>query len=481
MTPRTIDWELTRTIVAIGMRLQRLWGPQLLAATASLASGIFAANPALADDAKNSPDGIPTPSIATSLPANGDPTGARKWLAQRGVNYGVIYTGEALGNVSGGVRRGALYEGKLEGFVDVDLEKVAGILGLSFFANAFQIHQTSGPRDDHFQSLLTISNIEATPSTRLSELWLEQKLFNDRFSIRFGQLAADAEFFISDVSQVFISSDWPLITGANLPSGGPAYPLATPGVRLKFEPTENWTALVALFNGDPGNQATVNRHGTNFPIDDPPLLMGELQYRYNQVKDAKGLAGILRLGAWQHLGRFEDQRFDDTHLSLASPLSSGRARMFRETSGIYGIIDQQIYRPQGGDANRGISVFGRIAGTPSDRNLVDFYLDGGIVFSGMLPSRPDDKFGASFLYGHMSDRARALDRDTIAFTGVDQPLRDYELTFELNYQSQIVPGWTVQPLFQYIVHPGGNVPNPTAPASAIPDGALFGVRSTIAY
>ena len=71
------------------------------------------------------------------------------------------------------------------------------------------------------------------PSTRLSELWFEQKLFDDRFGFRFGQLAADAEFFISDYSRMFLSSDWPTITGANLPSGGPAYPLATPGVRVE--------------------------------------------------------------------------------------------------------------------------------------------------------------------------------------------------------------------------------------------------------
>ena len=102
---------------------------------------------------------------------------------------------------------------------------------MSFFSNAFQIHGEPGLRDRHFESLITISNIEAVPSTRLSELWLEQKLFDERFSIRFGQLTADAEFFVSDYSKMFISSDWPTITGANLPSGGPAYPLATPGVR----------------------------------------------------------------------------------------------------------------------------------------------------------------------------------------------------------------------------------------------------------
>ena len=445
----------------------------------SLAAALFSAMPADAGDAP--PTGIPTPSIATSLPADGDPAGARKWLAERGITYGFVYTSEGLGNLSGGVRQGGLYAGKLEGLVAADLEKLIGWRGLNFFANAFQIHNTSGQRDHHFQSLITISNIEAVPSTRLSELWLEQKLFDDRFSIRAGQLAADVEFFFSDYGKMFINSDWPTITGANLPSGGPAYPLSTPGIRLKFDPSANWSALVALFNGDPGNQATVNRTGTNFRVNDPPLLMGEMQYRYNQDKDAQGLAGVLKFGGWHHFGKFEDLRFDSTGLSLASPLSSGTARLFRGTSGIYGIIDQQIYRPKGGDAQSGISVFSRISGTPSDRNLVDFFLDAGIVFSGMLPGRPDDRFGASFTYAHISHWAQALDRDTIAFTGIGQPCRDFELTIELSYLAQVRPGWTLQPLVQYIVHPGGHVPDPHFPSSAVKSGALIGLRSTVIY
>ena len=75
---------------------------------------------------------------------------------------------------------------------------------------------------------------------------------------------ADAEFFISDYSRMFISSDWPTITGANIPSGGPAYPLATPGIRWKFDPGPQGSMLVGLYNGDPGNQATVNRTAPTF-------------------------------------------------------------------------------------------------------------------------------------------------------------------------------------------------------------------------
>ena len=166
---------------------------------------------------------------------------------------------------------------------------------------------------------------------------------------------------------MFSSSDWPTIMGANLPSGGPAYPLATPGIRWRFDANKHWSALVAVFNGDPGEQATVNRTGTNFRVNDPPLLMGEVQYRCNQGKDDRGLAGIYRLGGWHHFGEFHDHRFGTDGLACA-PLSNGIARRFRGNSGIYGIIDQQIYRPEDGGPDSGISLFSRISATPSDSN-----------------------------------------------------------------------------------------------------------------
>ena len=359
--------------------------------------------------------------------------------------------------------------------------------GLSFFANAFQIHNTGGIRRDHVGSFNTISNIEALPTTRLSELWLEQS-FGDTFSVRFGQLAADAEFFISDYSVFLMTSDWPSITAQNLPSGGPAYPLSTPGVRLKFEPNKQLTFLAALFNGDPSGPGPEdpqikNRYGLNFRVKDPPLLMGEAQYKYNQDKTDTGLAGFWRVGFWHHFGEFDSQRFDTAGRSLADPLSNGIARKLRGTSGIYGIVDHQLYRPRGGDKDSGISVFGRVGISAPDRNPAELYLDGGIVFSGMLPSRPDDKVAATFLYTRISRDAAALDRDMIAFTGVPQPVRDYEFNLALAYQAQIVPGWTIQPAFHYVFHPGGHVPDPNATILITPikDAAVFAVRSVITY
>src|SRR6202165_2418630 len=66
---------------------------------------------------------LPVPSIATSLPQNGDPAGYRRWLGERGVVYGLEYTNDVLANVRGGLRTGTINQGKLQGILTVDLDR----------------------------------------------------------------------------------------------------------------------------------------------------------------------------------------------------------------------------------------------------------------------------------------------------------------------------------------------------------------------
>ena len=458
---------------------------RVIAGTVALAASLASAAPALAQDKPET--GIPEVSIATSLPGNGDAGGHRARLARTGITYQLNYIGEVLGNTRGGLSRGTIYDGRLEGVVDVDFEKLMGLKGLLFHVNAFQIHG-QGLSGKHIGNFMAVSNIEALGTTRLFELWLEQKLLSDKVSLRFGQLAADSEFFISGYAGQFINGTfgWPSYMAENLPSGGPAYPLATPGVRLKLDPTPSLSLLAAVFNGDPSGAGPdedpqrINRHGTNFRIKDSPLAMGEIQYKYHQDKGAKGLAGTVKVGGWHHFGRFDDQRLDADGLSLADAASSGEAARRRGNFGFYGVIDQQIWRPASGEADKGVGLFARVAGSPGDRSPVDFYIDGGIVFSGLVPGRPDDSFGAGLAFARISDQARSLDREVVA-SGTLQPLRDHEAALEINYKAQIIPGWVVMPEFQYIWHPGGHVSGDADPTRAIPDAAVIGARTVINY
>ena len=62
------------------------------------------------------------------------------------------------------------------------------------------------------------------------------------------------------------------------------------------------------------------------------------------------------------------------------------------------------------------------------------------------------------------------------------PLRNYELVVELTYQALIVEGWTIQPDFQYIIHPGAGAVDPINPLiGRIPNAAIFALRTAISF
>ena len=424
------------------------------------------------------------PLLTSTLPGLSD---FKKSLLDHGVDLQLDYIADAFGNPTGGVKQGANFASVLYMALEANLAKV-GLDGASFYVNGYEINGRDITTNNIY-NLASISSIFARPTARLYELWFEQK-FSDWGSIRIGQLLADNEFFVSAFDDLFINGSfgWPVITAADLPSGGPGYPLTTPGIRLKLTPNEHLAFLAAIYNGDPsgagftGLQEYENPSGLNFRVQDPPLVMSEIQFQYNQEKSSKGLAGTAKFGVWAHFGNFADYHYDAFGLSLANPESSGSPLFQHGDSGVYGVFEQMLWRLPGDDPLKGVGAFGRVSFSPSDRNLVDFYADGGFIFTGVLPARRGDSFGVAAIFSRLSPAVGQLDRDQAFFDGVALPVRDYELVAELSYQAQIIPGWTLQPDFQYIVHPGGGTVNPIAPlAGRIPNAAVFGVRTMMRF
>ena len=102
-------------------------------------------------------------------------------LQKYGVKFAATYIGEAFGNASGGLKQGAIYEGRLNLAVDVDLQKLVGIDKLTFHANMFQIHG-DGLSRSYIGNLMLVSGVEALPATRLYEFWVEQKLLGGKLT-----------------------------------------------------------------------------------------------------------------------------------------------------------------------------------------------------------------------------------------------------------------------------------------------------------
>ncbi|WP_276519667.1 carbohydrate porin, partial [Bradyrhizobium elkanii] len=104
-------------------------------------------------------------------------------LQKYGVKFAATYIGEVLGNPSGGLKQGSVYEGRLNLAVDLDLQKLAGLDKLTFHANMFQIHG-GGLSRGSLQNYFVVSGIEALPSTRLYEAYFEKQWGDKKISLK---------------------------------------------------------------------------------------------------------------------------------------------------------------------------------------------------------------------------------------------------------------------------------------------------------
>jgi porin len=67
--------------------------------------------------------------------------------------------------------------------------------------------------------------------------------------------------------------------------------------------------------------------------------------------------------------------------------------------------------------------------------------------------------------------------------GSNWPLRSFESLATAVYQYEVRPGWTLQPNFQYFVHPGGGATDPLGvnPGKPLRNAAVFGLRTLLKF
>jgi porin len=431
------------------------------------------------------------PSRTTLL---GDAGGLRPALAKYGITFSLYEESEVFGNVTGGYRHGATYDGVTTPTIDVDTSKAFNWQGGTFQVSGFQIHG-SNESFENLGVLQTVSGLEAPASTRLWELWYQQVLGKSGWDIKAGQQSLDQEFITTTQSLLFLNTmmGWPLLPSADLYGGGPAYPLSSLGVRLHGTIVPNLTALVGVFDdnppGGPFNDDSPMRgaeaYGVAFNLNTGALAIGELQYALNpaptdpKVK-ATGLPGTYKLGVWYDTAAFPDQRYGSDGLPIAVTGDVGRPD--QGNYGFYGIADQTIWQPDL-SAPRALGAFIRLMGTPlSDRNLISFSANGGFTLKAPFKGRDGDIVGLGFGYGLISSGAAGFDADKAALApGTVSPVRSSETFLETFYTINLAAWWQLTPDFQYIFNPGGGIVNPLNPTQVVHDEAVFGLRTTISF
>ncbi|ARL93225.1 carbohydrate porin [Burkholderia pseudomallei] len=417
----------------------------------------------------------------------GDIGGLRPWLGKYGVTLGLAETSEYLANLRGGLKRGGTYDGLTTATLTVDTQKAFGLPGGTFNASALQIHGRNLSQYN-LGTLNTASGIEAQDTTRLWELWYQQSFLDQRVDVKIGQQSLDQEFMVSQYAATFINTmfGWPALPSYDLPNGGPAYPLAALGVRVRGKITPSLTALAGVFDGDPLGNHPNDLSGTSFNLHNGTLFIGELQYALNQPADGQmdtgpsnALPGTYKIGVWYHNGRFADQQIDSAGLSLADPASSGVARAHHGDYSFYAVADQMVWRPDPTGA-KSLGVFARVMAAPGDRNLVSVAANAGVVLKAPFEGRDNDSVGLAVTYIEVGSHARALDANFASFTGGPYGVRTSETALEATYQYQVTPWWQLQADAQYTFHTGAGQ-NPSDPAQPLRNTFVVGLRTNISF
>ncbi|KND60343.1 Carbohydrate-selective porin [Candidatus Burkholderia verschuerenii] len=472
------------------MRYFRHFGfaPIVLNCAAALTLGALTVN-AYAQEADAASDAQKEPeSLWTRDTMLGDMGGVRPWLGQYGVTFQLTETSEYLANVRGGLDRGGAYDGVTTATLGLDTEKAFGLKGGQFNISALQIHGTN-LSTRKLGTLNTASGIEADATTRLWEMWYQQSFLDKRVDVKIGQQSIDQEFIVSQYSATFINTmfGWPALPSYDMPSGGPAYPLSALGVRVRGKITPSLTALAGVFDGDPLGNNPNNLSGTNFNLHNGTLFIGELQYAINQPSDddtpgskkSSGLPGTYKLGVWYNNNRFDDQRFDNTGLSLANPATTGVANAHHGNYSFYAVADQMIWRPDP-DKPRSIGVFTRLMGAPGDRNLVSFAANLGVVMKAPFEGRDNDSVGLAVTYIKVGNHVHDADLDARAFLNSPYGVRTQETTLEATYNYQVAPWWTMQADAQYTFNAGAGQ-NPNDPTQPLRNTFVLGVRALLTF
>lgn len=388
-----------------------------------------------------------------------------------GLTLSVSDISEVMADVSGGRSTGAVADGLLEIAADLDAGKVFGWRGTVLHAALNYPHGTS-LTTAHTGDFSGVSNIDAYDSLRLYEAWADQSLFDGRFSLRAGFLAADADFAVTDTAAPFINSTFgaPSTLTGNFAMS--TYPYSALGLRLRVQPALGWSVALGAYDGNvapgvfhdptpgaaPSNE--FNKHGVHFALrrHEGAMFFGEIGWKQRGKRDAS-----VKLGAAYHTDRFANIE-DAISATLAGELTPRNARGFDGNYAFYVIGETELWHEPNTEHD-GLGSFARAVFAPDNRNFFPWSAEAGLVYSGLFQPSAGDSLALGVAGIGISSKARDAYRDA----GLHAP-RD-EFIVETTYQYALNAWSTLQPDIQWVIHPGGTNGN----------ALVIGFRTTVTF
>lgn len=347
----------------------------------------------------------------------------------------ITYTGEVMGNASGGLRRGTRYLDNLDIVFEADMEQLVGWSGAQI--HVYGLYNNGKSISDIAGDTQAISNIEAgTQAPRLYEAWIDQKI-GDRLLLKAGLYDLNSEFDALDAAGLFVSSPHGIGTdfaqsGQNGPSIFPSTSLAA---RVQWAPADGWAVRAAVLDGVPGDPDHPGRTAIKLGNGDGALLVGEVEAPLG--------GGKLLLGRWQYTAHFDRNNGSGTGQGNAGTYVRGEF-------------------PLTGRVERKADAFFRLGKAAGRFNMFDGFASGGLKFSGWVPGRDEDEFGIAVAAAFTSDSYRAA-------TGAGSS----EVAIEATYRAPITSWLSLQPSVHYARNPSAD--------PGVADALILGLRAEATF
>ena len=343
-------------------------------------------------------------------------------LTPRPWSWSIVYKADVLG--AGSPRAIAAID-NLSTQVDLD---GAALLGWNDTAIHGELLSNHGSKlNRRVGTTQGISNIEvAQNSARLYATWIEHQIEATKTRVLVGLYDLNSEFYATDASGLLIHPSFGIgIDFSQSGRNGPSiFPNLGLGVRIRQPMGRGGYLQVAAIDGVPGDPAHPGRTVVRLGRSDGALLVGEAGWQ--QPQDPGPGTGHLGLGVWQY--------------TRPSDIVEGGPA--RKSEGIYVLAQGSLGRS---GASRTIG-FVRAGAANRDLNSVGLALDAGVLVAVPFGARGPRSISAGMAIARFSQPPAVADRT---------PLRS-EMALEVDARWQLSAKLALQPLMQWVLHPGGS-------------------------
>jgi porin len=406
----------------------------------------------------------------------GDWGGPRNTLYDEGISIFANYTNNIAGNPVGGKSAGFTYCDNFTFGLDLDLEKLISWKGGTVTVSGLN-RDGSNLSEKNIGNQFTVQQVFGGSAVMFYALYLDQLLWDNKISIKFGRFATGDDFASSPIYWLYMNNGIdgnPQALPVNTQFS--AYPWAVWAARVRIDPTPEFNAMAGVYQVS-DRIFNRNYHGLDWSMrsNDSILLISQIGWtpeffkRPVPAETEASSDGMTTAGAKSIVAvKSAKQTVSGTqpkglpgHYWFGAYWSPWDFPQFGSTDtatnsyGFYWHADQMIFQEAPG-SDQGLTIWSAFVFSPQQNIAkLPFQVNGGLAYKGLVPTRNDDYSCFGVVYGKFS---RNFAR-SVAEAGGGYP--DYELVFEWNYKVQLTKFAFVQPDLQWVINPGGTgrIPN----------------------